>query len=122
VKRAILLVDHGSRREDANAQLEALAGLVRERVPDRVVRAAHMEIAAPDIAAGIQACVAEGAEEIVVVPCFLWPGAHVREDVPRLVREAAARHPGARVRVAEPFGPHPRIVDLVLERAREVED
>ena len=118
MKRAILLVDHGSRREEANAQLEALA----ERVPERIVRAAHMEIAAPDIAAGIDACVAAGADEIAVVPCFLWPGAHIQEDVPRLVREAAARHPGLRVRVGEPLGLHPKLVDVVLERAGEAED
>lgn len=122
MKRAILLVDHGSRREEANALLGVLAERVRERVPERIVRAAHMEIAPPDIAAGIEACVAEGADEITVVPCFLWPGAHIREDVPRLAREAAARHPGVRLRVAEPFGLHPKLVDVVLERAAEVED
>ena len=39
MKRAVLLVDHGSRRPEANAQLEALAERVRERLPDRYVAA-----------------------------------------------------------------------------------
>ena len=38
MKRGILLVDHGSRRPEANAQLEALAERLRRRVPDAVVR------------------------------------------------------------------------------------
>ncbi len=114
--RAILLVDHGSRRPEANAQLEALAERVRARAGGRIVEFAHMELAPPDIGAGIDACVAGGAAEIVVHPYFLGPGRHTRDDIPRLVREAAARHPGVRVTVSEPLGLHEKLVDVVLER------
>lgn len=113
---AILLVDHGSRRPEANAQLETLAERLRSRLPDRVVETAHMELAPPSVHEGVAACVAAGAEEIVVHPFFLGPGRHTREDIPRLVREAAARHPGLRVRISEPLGLHEKLVDLVLER------
>jgi len=116
VKRAILLVDHGSRRKLANEQLERMAELVAERVPDTIVHIAHMEIAEPDIAHGVDACVADGASEIVVHPFFLAPGNHSTNDIPRLVRETAARHPGLRVRVSEPLGPHPKLVDVILDR------
>jgi sirohydrochlorin ferrochelatase len=68
VKRAILLVDHGSRRPEANRQLERIARLVAERVPDTIVRFAHMELAPPDVAAGVAACAAAGARELVVHP------------------------------------------------------
>ena len=74
MSRAILLVDHGSRRPAANALLEDIATKLRERVPDRVVQVAHMELAEPSIADGIAACVAAGAREIVVHPYFLAPG------------------------------------------------
>jgi sirohydrochlorin ferrochelatase len=116
VKRAILLVDHGSRRNQANEQLERLAELVAERVPDVIVRVAHMEIAAPDIAHGIDACVADGAKEIVVHPYFLAPGNHSTNDIPRLAHDAASRHPGLSVRVSEPLGLHPKLVDVILDR------
>ena len=86
MKRAILLVDHGSRRPEANALLEAVAELVAERVPDVIVRCAHMDLAEPDIAAGIAACAAAGADAIVVHPYFLGPGNHTTDDIPRLVR------------------------------------
>jgi len=122
VKRAILLVDHGSRLQRANEQLERMAELVAERVPDAIVHVAHMEIVEPDIAHGIDACVADGADEIVVHPYFLAPGNHSTNDVPRLVREAAARHPGLRVRVSEPLGPHPKLVDVILDRVEAAGD
>jgi sirohydrochlorin ferrochelatase len=116
LKRAILLVDHGSRRAEANDQLTALAALVAARRPDAVVRCAHMELAAPDIAAGFADCVAAGAREIIVHPYFLGPGNHTAQDIPRLVRAAAADHPGVAVRISEPLGIHPKLVDVILDR------
>ena len=82
MKRAILLVDHGSRRPEANALLEEMAERIRPRVPDRVVAIAHLELAKPDIAEGIDTCVAQGATKIVVHPYFLGPGRHVGRGHP----------------------------------------
>lgn len=121
MKRAILLVDHGSRRAEANEQLTALAERVARRAPERVVRVAHLELAAPGIGEGVDACVAAGAGEIVVLPYFLGPGSHTQRDIPRLVEEAAARHPGVRVRIGEPLGIDERIVDLILDRVAAAE-
>jgi sirohydrochlorin ferrochelatase len=118
--RAVLLVDHGSRRPEANALLDSLARALRGRV-DHTVEVAHLEAAEPTIAQGMDACVAAGAAEITVLPCFLAPGNHASEDVPRLVREAAARHRGVRVRVAEPIGTHPKLIEILLERLRDAE-
>jgi sirohydrochlorin ferrochelatase len=116
VKPAILLVDHGSRRPEANAQLEALADAVRARDPERVVTIAHMELAPPSIAEGVAACAAAGASEVLVHPYFLGPGNHTRHDVPRLVAEAQQQHPDLKLRISEPLGLHEKIVDVVLER------
>lgn len=122
MKAAILLVDHGSRRPEANAQLDELAQRLRRRAPDRVIHVAHMELAPPSIAEGMAACVADGAAEIVVHPYFLGPGSHTRQDIPRLVAEAAAAHPGLRVRLSEPLGLDERLVDLVLARVAAAEE
>jgi sirohydrochlorin ferrochelatase len=114
--RAILLVDHGSRVASANAGLDAVAEQLRARLPDRIVRVAHLEIAPPDIGAGIDACVAAGAREIVVHPYFLSPGRHTSHDIPREVEQAAARHPGVRVRLTPALGPHAKLIDVIVER------
>lgn len=118
-RKAILLVDHGSRREEANVFLEELARYVRERVDDdTVVHTAHMDIATPSIAAGMRACAKDGAEEVVVVPCFLAPGRHAREDVPRLVEEAVKTiTPTLAWKVADALGAHPLLAELVVLRA-----
>ena len=114
--RAVLLVDHGSRLAEANQALDEVARQLRDRLPDRIVRVAHLEIAQPDIGAGIDACVAAGADEIVVHPYFLSPGRHTSQDIPREVARAAARHPGVRVRISTALGPHPKLIDVIVER------
>ncbi len=122
MKRALLLVDHGSRREQANAVLVEVAETIRRLSDFVVVHYAHMEIAEPTIAQGFDACVADGAREVVVHPYFLAPGDHYNETVPRLVAEAAARHPEVRWTITEPLGIHPKLGEVVLERVEAAVD
>ena len=119
MKTAILLVDHGSRRDEANQLLIQVAALVRERRPQKIVEIAHMEIAEPSIAAGIAKCVAQGAGQIVLHPYFLGPGRHTQESIPKLVAAAATDHPDLDIRIGEPLGLHPGLIDTVLDRIDE---
>jgi len=121
VKRAILLVDHGSRREEANAQLDAVADQVRSRAPDTLVEIAHLEIAEPSIAQGIAACVEKGATRIVVHPFFLAPGRHTSEDIPNQVERAARSHPNVQIRISEPLGGHAALIDVILDRVSDAD-
>jgi sirohydrochlorin ferrochelatase len=122
MKRALLLVDHGSQRGEANAVLVQVAEIIRRQSDFPVVHYAHMEIAEPTIAQGFDACVAEGAREVIVHPYFLAPGSHYAEDIPRLVAEAAARHPGVRWTISEPLGIHSKLCEVVLERVEAALD
>jgi sirohydrochlorin ferrochelatase len=120
-RRAVILVDHGSRERAANAQLSSIARALGRRLRGRRVTTAHLSIAAPSLPAAIDACIEAGAQEIVVVPYFLAPGRHARRDVPRLARASRARHPGVRIRVAAPLGVHAGLVAAVGQRVREAE-
>jgi len=117
MKKAILIIDHGSRRQEANDMLREVARMIQDQADGEVVvRHAHMELAEPSIAEGIGHCVQAGAEEIIVHPYMLSPGRHAMEDIPRLVEEAAARYPGLRYRLTEPLGIDPLLGEVVLAR------
>lgn len=119
MSRAILLVDHGSRLAAANEQLDELARRVRARDPRLIVHTAHLEIAAPNLAEGIAACVADGATEVVVHPFFLAPGRHTTADIPSQVEAAAREHPNVAIHVTAPLGVHDKLVDVIFERLAE---
>jgi sirohydrochlorin ferrochelatase len=112
----IVIVDHGSRRHEANDRHEHFVEEWRQRGTCPIVEPAHMELAEPSIAAAFDACVAQGATVVVVAPYFLWPGDHWDRDIPALASEAARRHPGVSYLVAAPLGPHPLLGDIVAER------
>jgi sirohydrochlorin ferrochelatase len=112
----LLIVDHGSRRAEANAQLEDMAERLRRLRPGDLVAHAHLEQAEPSIAQGLAQLVARGATRVQVLPYFLSEGRHSREDIPRLCAEAARAHPGIAVTVAPALGPHDLLARLLLER------
>ncbi len=119
-KQALLIVDHGSRKSEANDTLPEVARMVRQMSEFEIVCYAHMELAEPSIQQGFDACIAEGAEEVIVHPYFLSPGRHSTLDIPRMVADAAAKHPNIVYGVTEPLGLHSKIGEIILERAREV--
>lgn len=116
--KAILLIDHGSVKVEANEMLGAVASMVQEMVgPDVIVGYAHMELAEPSIARGFEVCVQRGATEVVAFPYMLSPGKHSTRDIPRLVAEAAAKYAGVTYTVTPAFGVHEKLGEVILERA-----
>jgi sirohydrochlorin ferrochelatase len=116
--KALLLIDHGSRRAEANEMLGCMAALVQHLAgPSVVVRHAHMELAEPSIEAGVESCVAAGASEIIAFPYMLSPGRHSTSDIPAMVTAAAQRHPAVRVRVTPAFGIESELGEVILRRA-----
>lgn len=119
--RGLLIVDHGSRNEEANARVEALARRIAEARPDWLVEHAHMELALPDFEAGIDALVARGARAILVHLHFLGTGFHVRESIPRLADRVRERHPGIEIELSTPVGEDLRLVEIVLDQMSAAE-
>jgi sirohydrochlorin ferrochelatase len=117
---AVLLIAHGSRRAEANADLVELARMVAARSDYEIVEAAYLEIAEPTIPAGARRCVERGAGIVLLMPFFLSAGSHVTEDLERFRRELAAGFPGVDFQLRKPLGLHPGIVDVVLDRLRGV--
>ena len=114
----IVIVDHGSRRDEANRRHEAFVTDWQARFRYPIVEPAHMELAEPSIGSAFDACVAAGATTVVVAPYFLWPGSHWDRDIPALAAEAADRHPNVRYLVTAPLGAHPLLMDIVETRIR----
>ena len=113
---AVVVVDHGSRRAESNAMLEAFVDRFRAWTSYPIVEPAHMELAEPSIETAFDRCVARGAQSVVVLPYFLLPGKHWDEDIPTLTRAAAERHPGVTYLVGAPIGLHPMMRDVIQAR------
>jgi uroporphyrin-III C-methyltransferase len=116
---AVLVVGHGSRREEANEDVRLAALRIGERGKFPLVVAAFLEITKPTIAEGYAQLVAAGARHIIVHPYFLSPGRHTRGDIPVEVKAAANRHKNVTYQITEPLAAHALVIDAAIERVRE---
>jgi sirohydrochlorin ferrochelatase len=112
----IVVIDHGSKRDESNILLHQVAALFAERSELAIVEPAHMELSQPDLATAFDRCVKRGARLVAILPYFLGPGRHWSEDIPRLAAAAAERHSGIRYFVSAPLGLHPLLADVMAER------
>jgi sirohydrochlorin ferrochelatase len=112
----VILVDHGSRREESNVMLLDVVRDFAATSGYAIVEPAHMELAEPSVAAAFDRCVERGATTVVVFPYFLLPGRHWSEDIPSLAAAAAAKHPGIRYLVTAPFALHPLMAAVIEQR------
>jgi len=117
--KALLLIAHGSRRAEANADLEFIAQAMRARGTFGFVQCSYLELVEPTIIAGGEACVGQGASEVVMLPYFLSPGVHVREDLIEAQNELSAKFPAVKFALAEPLGRHPLLLEIVEQRVAE---
>ncbi len=117
IMRVLVLVDHGSRLEEANAVVVEMAKLVQKRVGDNTrVCAAHMELAQPLLTDVLVELARNGATDVVVFPYMLAQGRHANEDIPRMAREALAPFPNVAINVLEPFGVEPTLANVIEHR------
>ena len=122
MKTAILLMAHGSRVALANNAAREVAGMVQELTGSEIVEVSFREMHEPNIQQGIDTCVARGAQRILLMPYFLFMGAHVQHDLPEEIAEARKRHPGLIMEMGSHLGVHRKLAEVETERINEALD
>lgn len=120
MKSAYLIIAHGSREAEANQAFFDFLERFRAAYPDRLVEGSFLEIAKPTIPQGIENCIRKGVSEIIVLPMMFFPGRHVKEDIPRFIKEAKAGHPEVDFHYAGPVSEHPMLLSLLEEKAKQM--
>lgn len=117
---AVVLVGRGATDPDANSEVAKVARLLQEGRAIGTVETSFVSLAEPGVPACLDRAERLGFKRVVVLPYFLFAG--VLPD--RIVAQARAwadEHPDHEVLTAPLVGPSPRLANLVLERAAELE-
>ena len=109
---------HGSSVESANEAVRSVASNMARQGQLERVEAAFLEGGKPDLPGALDAMAAH-VSRVIVVPYFLTLGLHLQRDLPRLIEQVKAAHPGVQIEVTAPLDQHPAMVDALLDRARE---
>ncbi len=116
---AVLILGHGSMREEANRTLFSIAGLLKNRLPGKIIQPAFMQFGKPDFFDGANTCIDAGADRIIVHPYFLASGDHVTKDIPDMIENISKKHPTVQFIFTKPLGIHNALTSVVAERISE---
>lgn len=103
-QQAIVLFAHGARDPEWARPARRVAAEVQRLLPDVAVSVAFLELMEPTLAAAVEAAAASGARQLRVVPLFLAQGGHLKRDVPELIEDVRARHPGCEITLSVAVG------------------
>lgn len=116
MSHALLIVGHGTRDAAGQAECADLLEVVRDRRPELRVELGFLELCPPPITDTVAALVADGVDDVTVVPLVLLGAGHAKGDVPASIARERLRHPGVRFRYARPLGVRPELLATVDDR------
>jgi len=114
--KSLLLVAHGSRRAESNAEIAVVAKSLSDRVESKYAQTgyAFLELAEPSIPDGIDALVKNGATDVTILPYFLSAGRHVHEDVPEIVNLKKKELNDVNIHIAPYIGEAAEMIDVLV--------
>jgi len=117
--KALLLVAHGSRRQQSNDEVDKIAETLKAHCIKEyhIIYSSFLELAETLIPDGIKKCVDDGAGSIVVLPYFLNSGRHVVKDVPSIVNAEKEKYPGVEFIISKHLGASDLMLDLLVSTA-----
>jgi len=115
----VLLIGHGSKDPDAKTSLQYVVDGLKDSY--RNVTHCWLEIEEPNIKQGIEVCTKNKPNVLVIVPYFLHRGAHVKRDIYEDLNPAMEESGIEDIFITEHLGTDDKLIDLVIERAKEVE-
>ena len=117
--KGVLVIAHGSRAKETETVLEAVLSMVKEKLPETIIDYAFMEFSDRSLEKGVSMLAAKAVTEIKIVPYFLFPGIHIKEDIPNMVSECKAKFPGVKITMGDSLGADERLADILIDRIRD---
>jgi len=116
----VLIIGHGSK--DPNAKLSIKYILDGLKTNFRNLSYCFLEMEEPTIQQGIDFCQKNNPKVLVIVFYFLHEGAHVKRDIYEELNPALEKSSLKNVFITKHIGTDEKIIDLIIERAKEVEN
>ncbi len=115
MKAALVLFAHGARDAGWAEPFRAIRDAVSARRPDLTVELAFLELMQPPLGDCVARLAHDGHKRITVAPLFLAQGGHLKQDLPKLLKELVASHPGVEIQVLAPIGEVTELLDAIAD-------
>jgi sirohydrochlorin ferrochelatase len=115
----VLILAHGSREGETENTMRQITQLVKSELQDVFIEEAYMQFRAINIEKGLESLVERGADDIKVIPYFLFEGVHIKEDIPAELKQFMDKHPDIKITLGQSLGADKRLADIVVDRVRQ---
>ena len=112
---ALIMIAHGSRRDEANAEFIAVVEKVKAVAMSKfnVIEHCFLEMESPSLDDTVERVIKTGATRVSIFPYFLNSGNHVRQDIPAMIDRLMRDHPECRIQLLPYLGALDGIVELI---------
>jgi precorrin-8X/cobalt-precorrin-8 methylmutase len=118
LKRSLLIIDRGSREPEVKEELEQICQIARKRAGYDAASFCFLEVVPPFIDEGLRRCIDSGADQITVMPYFLYPGMKLKDTVKKTAQIIGTSKP--KIAIAKPLSYHSLMAQLIRERIEEL--
>ena len=116
----VMIIGHGSKDPRAQMSVDYIVNQIDDSY--RNVSRCWLEIEQPDIFKGIKKCEKDNPKVLIIVFYFLHEGAHVKNDINNDLMPALENSSIKNSFITKHIGTDQKMIDLILERAKEVEN
>ena len=116
----VMIIGHGSKDPNAQLSLNYIVNELNDKY--RNVSRCWLEIEQPDIFEGIKKCEKDEPKVLIIVFYFLHEGAHVKTDINNDLIPAIKDSKLEKTYITKHLGTDEKMIDLIINRAKEVED
>ena len=119
IRQAVVLLGHGSIREEANKEVRAMWDMMQDELPELEISGCFVEVAEPTMEQEIDRLAAEGYHRIVIVPMFLTRGQHLSNGIPRILEAMRQKYTQIQIDLTRHLGIDPLLAEIIKNRLRE---
>lgn len=119
MKTAVVVVAHGSKIKEANLGLYSVIENLKTTGRWDMVEPSFLQFEEPSLSCAVEDVINRGAEKVIVVPLLLFPGNHMKRDIPEEIEIQRTRHTGVDIVLTRHMGIDNRIAQIVVERIEE---
>jgi sirohydrochlorin cobaltochelatase len=117
-KKGIVIIGHGSRKDEPNEALKQLVSDYQKQHQDLPINYGFIELAEPHMSIALDE-MAKISKEIIALPMQLFHGNHIKVDIPKALANTRKKYADRIFKVADSLGTHPQIIDLAYTRTTE---
>lgn len=125
LKTGVVILGHGSgaATNEANSEIYQLTSMIKPHIASSLVETAIMnrKSGMQSVTEAVEKVIVAGAQRVIIVPMFLANGIHVQKDIPAEAEALRQIYKNVDIQVSKHIGADRRIVDILLDRIREID-